>query len=155
MAQPFGNLRGEGQPVSYLTDQDLIELHRAVSMEFSGAQGHPGEVASDYALHNAVERPKATIFGRDAYPSFYEKAAAFFFALLQNLPFESANQRAAAVSLVAFCELNGREINTRILDDKTLEHLVRRAATYREKGVAPEEVFSEIRQIFSAAITPA
>jgi death on curing protein len=155
MTLPFGNLRGDGQAVSYLTDEDLVELHRAVSMEFSGAQGHPGVVASDYGLHSAVERPKATIFGRDAYPTFYEKAAAFFFALLQNLPFESANQRAAVVALMAFCELNGREINTRILDDRTLEHLVRRAATYREKGVPPEEVFSEIRQIFSAAITPA
>jgi death on curing protein len=155
MALPFGNLRGEGPPIDYLSDQDVIELHRAVSMEFSGAQGQPGVVASDYALHSAVERPKATIFGRDAYPAFYEKAAAFFFALLQNLPFESANQRSAVVSLVAFCELNDREINSRILDEKTLEHLVRRAATYREKGVPAEEVFSEIRQIFSAAISPA
>lgn len=143
-----------GAETEYLTHQDLIELHTGVSLEFSGSQAHPGKVASEFGLNSAIERPKATIFGKDAYPKFYEKAAAFFFALLQNLPFESNNQRAAVASLVAFCEINDRQIDMKILDDKTMEHLVKRATTYREKAVPAETVFSEVRQIFSAAIKP-
>lgn len=126
-----------------------------MSLEFSGNQAHPGKVASEFGLNNAIERPKTTIFGRDAYPRFYEKAAAFFFAMLQNLPFESNNQRAAVASLIAFCELNGRQIDGKVLDEKTLEHLVRHATDYRQKGVPAENVFAEVRQIFSAAIKPA
>ena len=109
-------------------------------------------MSDEFGLTNAIERPNATIMGREAYPKFYEKAAAFFYALLQRKPFESNNQRAAVASLVAFCEINKRTIDTKVLDEKTLEHLVRRASTYEEKGVKEETVFSEIRQIFSAAI---
>ncbi len=155
MHQLSGSLLPDrGSTVSYLTAQDLIDLHSAVSLEFSGTQAHPGEVTSEFGLNNSIERPKTTIFGKDAYPRFYEKAAAFFFAFLQNLPFTSNNQRAAVAALVTFCDLNDRQIDTKILDEKTLEHLVKRATTYREKQVPAETVFSEIRQIFSAAIKP-
>lgn len=149
-----GSLPGSRAELRYLNHQDVVELHTGVSLEFSGTQAQPGMISSEFGLNNSIERPKTTIFGKDAYPKFYEKAAAFFFAMLQNLPFESNNQRTAVASLVAFCELNQREIDVRILDEKTLEHLVKRASTYREKGVPAETVFSEVRQIFSAAIKP-
>ena len=148
------SLLNRGAEVTYLTHQDLIDLHTGVSLEFSGTQAHPGQIASEFGLNSAIERPKATIFGKDAYPKFYEKAAAFFFALLQNLPFESNNQRAAVAALISFCDMNEREIDMKVLDEKTMEHLVKRATTYREKDVPAETVFSEIRQIFSAAIKP-
>lgn len=103
-------------------------------------------------MTNAVERPKTTVFGRDAYPEFFEKAAAFFFALLQNLPFRTGNRRLALASLLAFCELNDRSIDGRVLDEKSFEHLIKRAATHREHGVPPEEVFQEIRAMMHRAI---
>jgi prophage maintenance system killer protein len=109
-------------------------------------------VDSPFGLTNAVERPKTTVFGRDAYPAFFEKAAAFFFALLQNLPFKTGNRRLALASLLAFCELNEKSLNTRILDEKSFETLVKRAATHREQGIPPEEIFREIRTMMSRAI---
>lgn len=129
-----------------------MELHRAIVAEFGGRNAEPGAVESPFGLTNAVERPKTTVFGRDAYPEFFEKAAAFFFALLQNLPFKTGNRRLALASLLAFCELNDRSIDGRVLDEKSFENLVKRAATHREHGIPPEEVFQEIRAVMHRAI---
>ncbi len=138
--------------IRYLTVQDLVDLHRAVSLEFGGTQAHPGVVESQFGLVNAVQRPQVTTLGREAYPSFPDKVAAFLFALLTNSPFRGGNRRVALASLFAFCELNNKTIDGRIFDEKTVETLFKRAAGYRELGIAPENVFREIREILSRAI---
>ncbi|PYQ61228.1 MAG: hypothetical protein DMF58_05600 [Acidobacteria bacterium] len=136
----------------YLTVQDLVDLHRAVSVEFGGTQAHPGMVDSQFGLINAVQRPQVTTLGREAYPSFPDKVAAFLFALLTHSPFRGGNRRVALASLFAFCELNNRTIDSRVLDEKTAETLFKRAAAHREMGIAPENVFREIREILVRAI---
>src|SRR6266536_1995751 len=138
--------------IRYLTVQDLVDLHRAVSLEFGGTQAHPGVVESQFGLVNAVQRPQVTTLGREAYPSFPDKVAAFLFALLTNSPFRGGNRRVALASLFAFCELNNKTIDGRVFDEKTAETLFRRAAAHREMGIAPENVFREIREILSRAI---
>lgn len=136
----------------YLTVQDLVEIHRAVSAEFGGHAAHPGVVDSQFGLINAVQRPQITTLGREAYPSFADKVAAFLFALLMNSPFRGGNRRVALASLVAFCDLNDRTIDARVLDEKTLETMLKRAAGHRELGLAPENVFREIRETLRRAI---
>jgi prophage maintenance system killer protein len=138
--------------IRYLTVQDLVELHRAVSVEFGGTQAHPGVVESQFGLINAVQRPQVTTLGREAYPSFPEKVAAFLFALLTHSPFRGGNRRVALASLFAFCELNNKTIDSRVFDEKTAETLFKRAASHRELGLAPENVFREIREILGRAI---
>ena len=132
--------------------QDLVEIHRAVSAEFGGTQAHPGVVDSQFGLINSVQRPQVTTLGREAYPSFAEKVAAFLFALLTNSPFRGGNRRVALASLFAFCEINDRTIDARVLDEKTIETMLKRAAAHRELGLAPENVFREIRETLSRAI---
>jgi prophage maintenance system killer protein len=138
--------------VRYLTVQDLVDLHRAVSAEFGGTQAHPGVVESQFGLVNAVQRPQVTTLGREAYPSFPDKVAAFLFALLTHSPFRGGNRRVALASLFAFCELNNRTIDSRVLDEKTAETLFKRAASHQQLGLAPENVFKEIREILGRAI---
>ena len=132
--------------------QDLIELHRAVSSEFGGNQAHPGVVDSQFGLLNAVQRPQITTLGREAYREFADKVAAFLFALLSNRPFRGGNRRVALASLFAMCELNNRTIDTRIVDEKTAETLIKRVAAFRELGIPPENVFREIRETLGRAI---
>src|SRR5256714_5372790 len=138
--------------VRYLTVQDLVDLHRAVSAEFGGTQAHPGVVESQFGLINAIQRPQITTLGREAYPSFPDKVAAFLFALLTHSPFHGGNRRVALAALFAFCELNKRTIDSRVLDEKTAETLFKRASAHRELGIPPENVFREIREIMSRAI---
>jgi Prophage maintenance system killer protein len=123
-----------------------------VSAEFGGSQAHPGVVESQFGLLNAVQRPQVTTLGREAYPSFPDKVAAFLFALLVNNPFKGGNRRVALASLFAFCELNAKTIDSRALDEKTAEHLFKRASAHRELGLPPENVFREIREALSRAI---
>jgi prophage maintenance system killer protein len=135
--------------------QDVVELHRAVSAEFGGSQAHPGVVDSQFGLLNAVQRPQITTLGREAYPTFAEKVAAFVFALLQARPFRGGNRRVALASLVAFCELNNKSVDARVLDEKTAETLLKRAGGYRELGIPPENVFRELKETLTRSIVAA
>lgn len=133
----------------YLTAQDVIDLHRAVCTEYGGNQSHPGIVESQFGLLNAVQRPQITTFGREAYPTFSEKAAAFVFALLQARPFRGGNRRVALASLLAFCELNNHHVT---FDEKTAETIFRRAGGFREMGLPPENVYRELKETLSRSI---
>ena len=135
--------------------QDVVELHKAVSAEFGGNQAHPGVVESQFGLVNAVQRPQITTLGREAYPSFADKAAAFIFALLQARPFRGGNRRVALASLIAFCELNNKAVDARIFDEKTAETLLKRATAYREMGIPPENVFRELKETLNKSIVAA
>src|SRR5436190_12001448 len=144
-----------GGGVRYLTVQDLVELHRAVSAEFGGTAAHPGVVESQFGLVNAVQRPQVTTLGREAYPTFPEKVAAFIFALLTYSPFRGGNRRVALASLFALCELNNRTVDSRVLDEMTDETLFKRAAAHREMGIPPENVYREMREVLNRAIVAA
>ena len=135
--------------------QDVVELHKAVSAEFGGNQAHPGVVESQFGLTNAVQRPQLTTLGREAYPSFSDKAAAFVFALLQARPFRGGNRRVALASLLAFCELNNKQLDARVFDEKTAETILKRAAAYRELGLPPENVFRELKETLGKSIAAA
>jgi len=60
-------------------------------------------IDSQFGLLNAVQRPQVTTLGREAYPTFPDKVAAFIFALLTARPFRGGNRRLALASLLAFC----------------------------------------------------
>jgi prophage maintenance system killer protein len=141
--------------VRYLTVQDVVDLHKAVSVEFGGNQAQPGVIESQFGLLNAVQRPQLTTLGREAYPQFSDKVAAFVFALLQSRPFRGGNRRVALASIFAFSELNNRSVDTRVLDEKTAENIIKRAAAHRELGLPPENVFAELREVMRRAIANA
>lgn len=123
-----------------------------MAAEFGGTAAQPGVVESQFGLVSAVQRPQVTTLGREAYPNFSDKAAALVFALLTSRPFRGQNRRVALASLVAFCELNNRAIDSRIFDEKTAETLFKRAASCRELGIPPENVFRELREMFNRSI---
>ena len=136
----------------YLTVQDIVDLHKAVSSEFGGNQAHPGVIDSQFGLVSAVQRPQVTTLGREAYPNFPDKVAALVFALLQTRPFRGGNRRVARASLIAFCELNNRSIDTRVFDEKTAETILKRAGSCRELGIPPENAFRELRDAMNRSI---
>lgn len=99
-----------------------------------------------------VQRPQTTIFGKEAYPRFAEKAAVLVFALLQNAPFKNGNRRSALAALLTFCEMNGKAIDPKKLDEKGLENLIRKASKSGDSGLAPEGAFRLLREELIAAI---
>lgn len=60
-------------------------------------------------LQSALERPAATLFGRDAYPDIYAKGAALLHSSLRNHALLDGNKRTGWVLCVLFFQLNGYE----------------------------------------------
>ena len=61
-------------------------------------------------LESALARPRATVFGKDAYPSLDEKAAALLHSLARNHALVDGNKRLALGALIVFYGLNGRRL---------------------------------------------
>ena len=58
-------------------------------------------------LHAALERPKATAFGEDAYPGVFEKAAALMHSIVRSHPLIDGNKRFGITATAVFLRLNG------------------------------------------------
>jgi death-on-curing protein len=58
-------------------------------------------------LGSAAARPRASAFGKDAYPSILEKAAALIHSIARNHPLVDGNKRLALAGGIAFLGVNG------------------------------------------------
>jgi death-on-curing protein len=85
--------------VTYLTLPEL--LHAA-----ERALGRDYEVRDYGLLEAALARPRATAFGKDAYPGLDAKAAALPHSIARNHALTDGDKRLAAV--ISFYGLNGR-----------------------------------------------
>jgi len=72
-----------------------------------GATGADPAVRDAGLLDSAVHRPRTTLFGEDAYPTIFEKAAALMDSLVRNHGLVDANKRTAWLAGATFIELNG------------------------------------------------
>ena len=72
--------------------------------------GNPLDYVRDAVLlRSALERPTATLFGRDAYPDVYAKGAALLHSLLRYHALLDGNKRAGWIICALFFRLNGYE----------------------------------------------
>jgi death-on-curing protein len=70
-----------------------------------------GFTVRDYGLlEAALARPRATAFGKDAYPTLDAKAAALLHSLARNHALVDGNKRLALAAVIAFYGLNGRRL---------------------------------------------
>lgn len=102
--------------LKYLTEHQVIflNMHQIKLYSPKEIQG----VKELGLLSSAVNRPKQSAFGKEAYPSIVEKAAALFESLLKNHCFHNANKRTAFASLYMFLRQNGYRL---IVDPKIAE----------------------------------
>ena len=70
-----------------------------------------GYAVRDYGLlEAALARPRATAFGKDAYPHLDAKAAALLHSIARNHALIDGNKRLALAAVIAFYGLNGRRL---------------------------------------------
>lgn len=86
--------------VEHLDLEDLLELVRMLK---AGPARDPG------LLDSAAARPRASVFGQDAYPSLSSKAAALLHSLARNHALVDGNERLGWLATVVFLDLNGHE----------------------------------------------
>ena len=84
----------------YLTVDEVLRLH---ALEVGEGVG----LRDMHLLEAAVERPRQSAFGDDAYPDLPSKAAALLDSLVRNHPFVDGNKRIGMLASFVFVELNG------------------------------------------------
>jgi death on curing protein len=84
--------------VEYLDLDDMLGLVRALGV---------GPVRDLGLLDSAVERPRSSAFGEDAYPTVILKAAALLHSLANNHALVDGNKRLAWLATVVFLDING------------------------------------------------
>jgi death-on-curing protein len=89
--------------IDFLTFHELLEIGEALISDF-----RIGDLGS---LESAATRPQTTVFGKDAYPSFTEKAAALMHSIARNHALIDGNKRLAWSATRTFCLINGYDIN--------------------------------------------
>jgi death-on-curing protein len=90
----------------YLALEQVLFIHDQVINETGGTFG----LRDLGALHAAVERPKASFAGTEAYPDIFAKAAALLESLCNNHPVLDGNKRVTYVATGLLLELNGYEL---------------------------------------------
>ena len=105
------------EELDFLTVEDLLDVAAGVLEEVA--------VRDAGLLAAAAARPRVTVFGDDAYPSFEDKAAALLHSLVRNHALVDGNKRLAWAAARVFHLLNGRDL---ILTVDDAEQLMVRAA---------------------------
>jgi death-on-curing protein len=88
--------------VDYLGVEDLLEIAAGILPQV--AVRDLGLIAS------AAGRPRSSAFGREAYSTLPEKAAALMHSLARNHALMDDNKRLAWAAARVFCLLNGRDL---------------------------------------------
>ena len=84
----------------FLTLPDLLHIAERTLGDYA---------VRDYGLlEAALARPRATAFGKDAYPGLDAKAAALLHSIARNHALIDGNKRLALAAVIAFYGLNGR-----------------------------------------------
>ncbi|WP_221357357.1 type II toxin-antitoxin system death-on-curing family toxin [Streptomyces beigongshangae] len=91
--------------MKYLTAQEVLEL-----AELACGERTRVAVRDLGLLASAVHRPRSRMFGVEAYPDLFEKAAALLQSLAVNHPLVDGNKRMAWLSTVVFLDFNGTEM---------------------------------------------
>lgn len=93
----------------YVTLSELIYINGTVLGNDKIATGKQ-KVRDIDLLDAAQQRPLASAFGQDAYPTLREKAAALLHSIARNHPFTDGNKRTATISALFMCEINGAHV---------------------------------------------
>lgn len=92
----------------HLTVEDLLEIASGILPEVL--------IRDRGLLASAADRPRTTVFGEDAYPTFPLKVAALIHSLARNHPLVDGNKRLAWAAARVFCLLNGQDLTYESVD---------------------------------------
>lgn len=90
--------------VVYLTAEDLVVIA-------AGATGGQPAVRDYGLLDAAANRPRASAFGQDAYPTIHHKAAALLHSVVMNHALVDGNKRLAWLATFVFYDINGHDLD--------------------------------------------
>lgn len=93
----------------YLTLPELLNLAKRLGVD---------DVRDFGLLDSALARPQSSVFGQDAYPDVWQKAAALMESLARNHALIDGNKRIAWYATWVFLHMNGHPLNAEFDVDK-------------------------------------
>jgi death on curing protein len=102
--------------IEYLDLEDLLEVARR-------AVGEDVAVRDYGLLESALARPRASVFGQDAYPDVHLKAAALLQSLARNHALVDGNKRLAWTACRTYLAINSQWIKAS--EDQRFELVIR------------------------------
>jgi len=92
--------------MNYLSLEQILYLHKESIRKFGGTLG-----TRDMELVKAaIMQPRQSAFGKDAYPTIFDKAAVLLHAITKNHPFLDGNKRTAFISAYILLTVNGYKL---------------------------------------------
>jgi death-on-curing protein len=107
-------------PVDYLDLEDLIWLA-------TDLLGDPPPIGDVGLLGSAAARPQTTVFGTDAYPDLWTKAAALLQSIVKNHALVDGNKRLGWLATATFLELDNVAV-THVSNDDVYRFVMDAAA---------------------------
>ena len=117
MGRRLGAARLRVSAFEYLDIEDVMGMIRVLGI---------GPVRDIGLLDSAVNRPRSSVFGEDAYQTIDLKAAALLHSLTKNHALVDGNKRIAWLCTVVLCDLNNYALS---LTDNEAFDLVREIAS--------------------------
>lgn len=102
--------------------QDAFYYPSVGDAQAANARFFDGRVRDLGLLESALARPRASVFGQDAYPDLWTKAAALPHSMIANHPFVDGNKRTALGLAAMLLGANGADLSS--LDEDTTFDLV-------------------------------
>jgi len=122
-------------PIEFVDLDDLIDLAGVLL-------GDPPPIRDMGLLGSAAARPQTTVFGQDAYPDLFTKAAAFLHSIVNNHALVDGNKRLGWLATAVFLELNGVAV-TMISNDDVYDLVIDVAANHADV----DHIASELRRL--------
>jgi death-on-curing protein len=111
---------GADRPIEYLDLEDLLDLATRLL-------GAPPPVRDVGLLGSAVARPRTTVFGKDAYPDIWTKAAGLLVSIVKDHALVDGNKRLGWLATAVFLDINGAAV-TMAANDAVYELVIDVAA---------------------------
>lgn len=89
----------------FLTKEEVIAAHYYMMRQMNDVD--QAGIKDHTLLDSAIHRPMQSLFGEDAYPSLFDKAAALLESLVKNHCFHNGNKRTAYLVVKSFLMING------------------------------------------------
>ena len=96
--------------VEYLDIEDAVALIRILNV---------GPIRDVGLLDSAINRPRSSAFGEDAYPTLTLKAAALVHSVTKNHALVDGNKRIGWLCVAVFCDVNGTSVD--LTDDEAFQ----------------------------------
>lgn len=105
--------------IRYLTPTQIIEIHYTVMVEFDDLD--QAGVKFEDGFISAALRPQSLYFGKELFPTLWDKVGALIQSIAQGHVFHNGNKRTAFAAAQLFLFINGYRL---YMDEKEAEEMM-------------------------------